>query len=185
MVERELIAERTIYAIDKDLREFKIRLMIGKPYPDDSGSWACPVAMIGLRGAFPDMHDVDSWQALMIAVNLHRRLLTYFVEDGGKLFWDKDGNELTVEELLGESHEVPEPIGPLTEEQQERLDRLTENELRTIDDSLMADASTQWRKVARIVGSAMTANEEAIEKVSDIFYVLRLRKLVDEGRLIS
>jgi hypothetical protein len=55
MSERELIAERVIYAVDKDYRGFEIRIMIGKPYQTDSkyGDWACPVAMIGLHGAFP------------------------------------------------------------------------------------------------------------------------------------
>lgn len=187
MIERELIAERTIYAIDKDSRGFEIRLMVGKPYQTDSihGDWACPVAMIGLRGAFPDMHGVDSWQALMLAQQLIQRLLSYFIEDGGKLFFDENGNELTVEELFTEQPEMPAPDGPMTDEQQDRVNRLTAEELQRIDDSLMADAAPQWRKVARIVGTALIANRDTIRNVPDIFYASRVRKLVEEGRLIS
>lgn len=59
MIERELVAERTIYAIDKDTQGVEIGIMVGRPYPYGS-DWACPVAMIGLRGAFPDMCGVDS-----------------------------------------------------------------------------------------------------------------------------
>ena len=184
MIERELIAERTIYAIDKGSRGFEIRLMVGKPYPDRS-DWACPVAMIGLHGVFPDMRGVDSWQALTIAMQLIGRLLTYFVEDGGRLFWEESGAELTVEELFEPPTEEPNEDGPLTDEQQERVNRLTAEELQTIDDSLMADASAQWRKVARIVGSALIANRDSIKNVPDIFYASRVRKLVEEGRLKS
>ena len=61
--ERELIAEDAVYAIDKDSREFEMRLMIGKPYQVSPTEWACPVAIVGLHGAFPDMHGVGSWQA--------------------------------------------------------------------------------------------------------------------------
>ncbi len=83
----ELIAERTIYAVDKDGREFEIRLLIGKPYPVDFGdNWACPFAMDGLHGRFPDMFGVDSWQALTIALELCRRLLSYFVEEAADCF---------------------------------------------------------------------------------------------------
>jgi len=184
MIERELIAERTIYAIDKDSRGFEIRLMVGKPY-FDGRDWACPVAMIGLHGVFPDMRGVDSWQALTIAMQLIGRLLTYFVEDGGRLFWEESGAELTVEELFEPPTEEPKEDGPLTDEQQERVNRLTAEELQTIDDSLMADASAQWRKVARIVGSALIANRDSIKNVPDIFYASRVRKLVEEGRLKS
>ena len=49
----------------------------------------------------------------------------------------------------------------------------------------MADVSTQFRKVARIVGIAMDANRDSIPNVPDIFYAARLRKVVEEGLLIS
>ncbi len=187
MIERELIAERTIYAIDKDSRGFEIRLMVGKPYQTDSkhGDWACPVAMIGLHGVFPDMHGVDSWQALTIAQQLIGRLLTYFVEDGGRLFWEENGAELTVEELFEPPTEEPEPDVPMTDEQQERVNGLTAEEIQNIDDSLMAGASTQFRKVARVVGIAMAVDSDSLKLVPDIFYASRVRKLVEEGRLLS
>ena len=89
MVERELIAERTIYAIDKDSRGFEIQLMVGKPYQVSPTEWACPVAMMGLHGALKDVHAVDSWQALTLVQELLRVLLILFVEQGGKLFFGK------------------------------------------------------------------------------------------------
>ena len=185
MVERELIAERTIYAIDKDSRGFEIQLMVGKPYQVSPTEWACPVAMMGLHGVFPDMHGIDSWQALMVSLKLIGDVLAYFVEDGGRLFSEEHGDELTIEELFDALAETPEPDGPLTEEQQARVDQLTAEELQMIDDALIADACSQFRKVARIVGTAMMATEDSIKHIPDLFYASRVRKLVEEGRLVS
>jgi len=190
MVERELIAERIIYAIDKDSRGFEIRLMVGKPYQVSPTEWACPLAMMGLHGALKDVHAVDSWQALTLVQELLRVLLILFVEQGGKLFSEKDGEEITVdslflEQLVETSDEDPEPDPPLTEEQQARVDQLTAEELQMIDDALIADACSQFRKVARIVGTAMMATEDSIKHIPDLFYASRVRKLVEEGRLVS
>jgi len=190
MVERELIAERIIYAIDKDSRGFEIRLMVGKPYQVSPTEWACPLAMMGLHGALKDVHAVDSWQALTLVQELLRVLLILFVEQGGKLFSEKDGEEITVdslflEQLVETSDEDPEPDPPLTEEQQARVDQLTAEELQMIDDALIADACSQFRKVARIVGTAMMATEDSIKHIPDLFYAARVRKLVEEGRLVS
>lgn len=82
--------------------------------------------------------------------------------------------------------EVPgKPDPDLTPEQRSRVDQLTDDQIRIIDDSLMANASVQWRKMARVIGSAMTDNSELIQNVPDVFYAERLRKLVKDGKLES
>jgi len=111
MNDRNPIAKRIIFAIDKDGREFEIRAALGLPYETESGDWACPVALEGLHGGLPDMYGVDSWQSLVIAIKTIHTTLSYFVEDGGKLYWDKGGEELSVAELFGEVAEVPGPGG--------------------------------------------------------------------------
>lgn len=118
-------------------------------------------------------------------MELIRRLLTYFVEDGGRLFSEKVGVGITVEELFGLLIEEPEEDGPLTEEQQESVNRLTAEEIQKIDGALLANASTQWRKVAGVVGGAMTANSGIISQIPDIFYAERVRELVAAGKLES
>lgn len=188
MDERELIAERVIWAVDKDSRGFDVALMIGKPYQDNDtpyGDWACPVAMSGLHGRLADMYGIDSWQALANARQLIYRILTYFVEDGGKLFWEKNGNELSVAELFSEAVEIPEPLPPRTDLEQKRIDQLSAEEIKSIDDELIANASTRFRKVARVVGEAMRRQCNSIPNVPDIFYASRVKKLVEEGRLIA
>lgn len=187
--ERELIAERTVFATDKDGREFDIRLMIGKPYQKAEslhGDWACPVAMIGLHGVFPDMLGVDSWQTLQHARNLIERLLQYFIEEGGKLYASKDEQEeLTVNEVFNGKNLTPQPDGNLSEEEQARVDQLSEEELSFIDRTIIESTSNQWRKVARVVGTTMSATPDAFKLAPDIYYAKRVAKLVSEGKLES
>src|SRR5689334_19523614 len=56
---------------------------------------------------------------------------------------------------LDATDESPEPDPHLNSEQQSRVDRLTGAEVAAIDDALVEDCCDQWRKVARIVGSAL------------------------------
>lgn len=187
MVEREIIAERTVYAVDKDSRGFEIRLLIGRPYRTESEneSWACPIATVGLPHPLPDMVGVDSWQALMLGRSILRSVLSSFIDDGGRLYWEKDGDEQNIEDIFSEPSVRLEP--PLTAEQyQELIDAITPEELQIIDDALMAEASAvHFRKVARVVGSAMDATEGETYRIPDYFFASRVQKLVKQGRLVS
>jgi hypothetical protein len=177
------IAERTVFAVDKDGQEFEIRAAVGVPYEAESGSWACPVCLEGLRN-LPDMYGVDSLQALLLALKAIRNMLSYFVEQGGKLYWEKGGEELTVDELFEDREEItPDP--PPTDEQQKRIDQLTADQIKMIDEAILANVSSQWRKVARVAGSAMTALENIVPPTPDIFYANRVRHLVAAGKLES
>lgn len=100
MKERIYIAERTLYAVAAGGVEFEITLAVGKPYEVSSDEWACPVRLTGLHERLNDMHGIDSWQALQLACQLAAQLLGYFVEDGGKLFWEKDGEQVAIKDLF-------------------------------------------------------------------------------------
>jgi hypothetical protein len=192
MNREEPIAEKVIYAVDKDGRGFDIGLQIGPPHRIDSphADWACPVAMIGLHGRFPDMQGVDSWQALILAVDLVQKLLATFVEvQGGKLYDQKGGVELTVAEAFGipykEPAEMPTSDGDLTPEQAERVSRLTGDELAAIDTALLRNCTSQFRKIARVVGTAMTELSDTIPHVPDLFYAQRVQQLVADSKLVA
>lgn len=79
--------------------------------------------------------------------------------------------------------ETPLPDGELSDEQQARVDQLTSEELRLIDDALLAQCNHRFRKVARIVGFAMMERDEGYKGIPDIFYSQRVTKLVESGRL--
>ena len=74
---------------------------------------------------------------------------------------------------------------PPTAEQQSRIDKLTAEHIRLIDEAILENASTQWRKVARVIGSAMPASEDSVPRVPDLFYAERVRHLVAAGKLES
>ena len=78
------------------------------------------------------------------------------------------------------------PLPPLSKEQEERVAQLTDAELQIIDQGLLSNTSTNWRKVARVVGAAMMLGSPArIDGIPDIFYAQRVRKLVQSGKLES
>ena len=99
----ELIAERRICSISTDGQKKVFKIAIGKPYQVDDASWACPVKIDGLYKKLKDPVGIDSWQALNLAISLVQQLLGYFVEDGGKLYWEEDGEALALNDLFPQS----------------------------------------------------------------------------------
>lgn len=86
--------------------------------------------------------------------------------------------------LASDDAEVPEPDGPMSPEQQARVNQLTEDEIQAIDQVLLAHASHQFRKVARVVGMTMGTSVHK-KGIPDFFYAERIRRLVAEGKLES
>jgi hypothetical protein len=108
-----------------------------------------------------------------------------FVEDGGTLYSEPGGKQMMVDEVFGDSPEAVIVDGSLTPEQRERVAELTADELTMIDEAILRNCSDQFRKIARVVGSAMIENQEAIPHVPDIFYADRVRRFVVTGKLES
>ncbi len=78
---------------------------------------------------------------------------------------------------------VPDP--PLTKEQIALVNKLNEADIKKIDEALLSNASQNWRKVARVVGTTMMKLPERIPGIPDIYYASRIRRLVEEGKLES
>ena len=79
----------------------------------------------------------------------------------------------------------PQPDPPLSPEDSARVAELSERDVRNLDEALMAEASPQWRKVARLVGGAMSHQLTRIAGIPDLFYAQRVRHLVESGLLES
>lgn len=62
---------------------------------------------------------------------------------------------------------------------------MTEREIAAIDEVLMANAKTQWRKVAMIVGFTMGQLENRVRGIPDLYYAQRVKKLVESRYLES
>jgi hypothetical protein len=108
MNDESLVAERILFAIDKNNSEVEIRIAVGKPYPIDN-SWACAVKVDPLHKNLHDIYGVDSWQSLQLASKLVKILLEDFVEKGGKLYFEKGGNEETIDEIFENRPPLQQP----------------------------------------------------------------------------
>ena len=61
----------------------------------------------------------------------------------------------------------------LTQEQEYKVSKLTQNELKEIDDELLSLCTNTFQKVAKIVGTYMSTSSNKFELV-DIFYAQRI-----------
>jgi hypothetical protein len=96
----EIIAETEIFAVSAKGEKQRLLLAVGRPCRVDEVSWACPVCLEGLLNKLRDAVGVDSWQALGLAAGLIRQLLGYYVENGGKLYWEEGGEEITLNDVF-------------------------------------------------------------------------------------
>jgi hypothetical protein len=86
MTETSIIAERTLLLQQPDNEIKKIIIRIGMPYWVIVGEEAaCPVAIEGLYEKLPDVHGVDPYQALELAMQLTSTLLVS--SKGQKFLW--------------------------------------------------------------------------------------------------
>jgi len=81
--------------------------------------------------------------------------------------------------------EMPIPDPDLTEDEKELVAKLSDEQLKEIDELLLSFATNRYRKVAMLVGSAMMDLPNRVKGIPDIFYSQRVRKLVEDGQLES
>jgi hypothetical protein len=79
--------------------------------------------------------------------------------------------------------EAPDP--PLNAQQALLVAQLTQQELQEMDRVLLEQAAHTFRKVARVVGGAMSALPARIPGIPDVYYAQRVRNLVAQGLLES
>ncbi len=78
-----------------------------------------------------------------------------------------------------------QPDSLIDPEDQAAVSRLTAVELALIDEELLASCASTWRKVARVVGTAMMAIGERHPDIPDSYYAQRVAALVHSGALES
>jgi hypothetical protein len=76
-----------------------------------------------------------------------------------------------------------DPDPALTEEQAALAAALSAERLAEIDAALLRAASHRWRKLSRVVATAMYDLPVRIDGVPDVFYAQRVEVLVQAGRL--
>lgn len=80
---------------------------------------------------------------------------------------------------------MEEADAAITVEQQSLINQLTDAELAEIDEYLISESSSSWRKVARLVGRAMMDLPCRVKGIPDVFYSARIKMLVASGLLES
>jgi hypothetical protein len=73
----------------------------------------------------------------------------------------------------------------MTPEQQAIADTLAPEMVRKIDAELLLHARPHERKVAMIIGLAMSNPELRVPGLPDIYYAQRVKALVETGRLLA
>ncbi len=73
----------------------------------------------------------------------------------------------------------------LTPQQEIAVNKLTEEEIKEIDNMLISNTTSQWRKIARIVGMSMISFESKFTNIPDIFFAIRIKILVKRNKLES
>lgn len=84
---------------------------------------------------------------------------------------------------LRDVHEGPDSDMPLTDLQQRSIASLTDEDIAWIDRQLLSHCDGQFRKIAYIVGTAMSLDPERRPGIPDVFYAQRVRVLVERGLL--
>lgn len=81
------------------------------------------------------------------------------------------------------------PEGPpdteLDDEEERTVAALTDSQIALIDSALLADCAPSWRKVARIVGMALTKGPKDLSEVPAGFLARRVKALVQSGKIES
>ena len=73
----------------------------------------------------------------------------------------------------------------MTAEELTIVAQLTSSDIKRIDDRLLANTISEWRKVARVVAEAMTDLKHEFPTVPDLFYGQRVIALAERGLLES
>jgi len=85
---------------------------------------------------------------------------------------------------LAPAPEKPKPARELTPLENELCGNLTHEQLNIIDESILANVKSSYRKVAMVVGLAIKTSIDGLT-IPDIFYSQRVKHLVEKGVLDS
>ena len=90
---RKMIAEEKLVAVRSSGERVNVTAAVGQPYQVGPEEWACPVSLAGLYEKLVDIHGASSLQTLCLAASFLRKLLVYFLEDGGRLLYENGSDD--------------------------------------------------------------------------------------------
>ena len=95
------IAELTLKAVPADGEPFEVTVSVCSPYLDNSsGLWRCAARIEPLHSKWGHIAGADSFQALCLALQFLRVLMTEFEAQGGRLVHVEDGGRFPLEAYI-------------------------------------------------------------------------------------
>ncbi len=95
-----LIAEQKLWSVSSSTVSKTLVLKLGAPEKIDTDQWQCFWEIHGLHENVKPVISNENWHSLMLAIKTIEQLLTFFVEDGGKLFFQSGSEEISVSEII-------------------------------------------------------------------------------------
>ena len=96
-----ILIEKNIFGVSSNGEEKNISIKIGAPRQTDEDDYSCTLKISGLYHNLPEVIGFDPWQAVTLSLGFVHQNLSLFIKEGGKLYWEKGGNEVTMEEIFG------------------------------------------------------------------------------------
>ncbi len=78
---------------------------------------------------------------------------------------------------------MTKPDQPLTKSQKERIQQLSEDDIRELDAAIWDVLSDRWQKLAYVIGRAMLSVPDQYNDLPDVFFADRLRRIVAANHL--
>ncbi|WP_148300334.1 DUF6968 family protein [Holophaga foetida] len=96
----ETIAARDLILVNPDGEHRALPLCIGKPYEVSNLEWACPVQAEAIGIAAESIQGVDSFQALMLALDTIRQVMLNLSQEGFVFLNAEDNSPVDVVQLF-------------------------------------------------------------------------------------
>ena len=94
-----VIARRELIFRKGDGDELVTEIQIGAPYKMGEWEWACDIEVPGICERTP-VHGVDSFQSLILGLNVLKTILERFEKEHGTILFPDDKEPINVEEIF-------------------------------------------------------------------------------------
>ena len=74
-------------------------IQIGAPYKVGEWEWACDIEVPGIHKRTP-VHGVDSFQSLILGLNVLKTILEKFEKQGGTILFPDDKAPISIEDIF-------------------------------------------------------------------------------------
>jgi hypothetical protein len=94
-----VIARRELIFRKGDGEELITEIQIGAPNKKGEWKWACDIEVPGIHKRTP-VHGVDSFQSLILRLNVLKRILERFKKEYGTILFPDDKEPISIEEIF-------------------------------------------------------------------------------------